>query len=78
MAVANDPARRAAPAGDAMEEDGIPEVVKERMTERSQELSKGRKKRPVSELLAGEAAIQASSIKTAITDLPLSKLGSPI
>ncbi|KAJ1483743.1 WD40-repeat-containing domain protein [Baffinella frigidus] len=60
VAVANDPARRAAPAGDAMEEDGIPEVVKERMTERSQELSKGRKKRPVSELLAGEAAIQAT------------------
>ena len=34
--------------------------VKERMTERSQELSKGRKKRPVSELLASEAVIQAS------------------
>jgi hypothetical protein len=27
VAVANDPARRAAPAGDAMEEDGIPEAV---------------------------------------------------
>lgn len=60
VAAVNDPARRAAAGGgDAMDTDeGIPESVKERMTERSAELSKGRKKRPVSEGLAGEAALQ--------------------